>query len=88
MTPEHPPIPEDNKSTTAHVEDSRQPEKAHHGDTALAILTQIGGQHGDIDPAETRRLVRKIDYMILPFLSICYAFYYVRTSSGLEMSDN
>lgn len=85
MTPGHP-AHEDNKATTAHVEDSRPPEKAHHGDTALAIFAQSGEQHGDIDPAETKRLVRKIDYMVLPFLSICYAFYYVRMSSGLEVA--
>jgi hypothetical protein len=26
---------------------------------------------------EERRLVRKIDFMILPYLAVCYAFFYV-----------
>ncbi|KAL9088769.1 MAG: hypothetical protein Q9165_006078 [Trypethelium subeluteriae] len=31
----------------------------------------------DIDPATERRLVRKIDRMILPYLAVCYAFFYI-----------
>lgn len=70
---------EGNKSSTSHFEDSQRtiPEKTHNGDTALALFAHGEGQNEPIDPAENKRLVRKIDWMILPFLSICYAFYYV-----------
>ncbi|OGE54431.1 hypothetical protein PENARI_c006G10224 [Penicillium arizonense] len=30
-----------------------------------------------IDPAEEKRLVRKIDWIILPSLSVCYIFFYI-----------
>lgn len=75
--PVHSPTTEqETKSSTAHVEDSH-PEKTHNGDTALALFAHGDEQNEPIDPAENKRLVRKIDWMILPFLSICYAFYYV-----------
>lgn len=74
-----PAMEQENKLSTAHVEDSQHtiPEKTHNGDTALALFAHGDGQNEPIDPAEDKRLVRKIDWMILPFLSICYAFYYV-----------
>ena len=72
---------QENKVSTAHFEDSQHtiPEKTHNGDTALALFAHGDGQNEPIDPAENKRLVRKIDWMILPFLAICYAFYYVST---------
>lgn len=33
--------------------------------------------HEPHDPAEEKRLVRKIDFMILPYLAVCYAFFYI-----------
>lgn len=75
----------ENKASTQYLEDAEQshpiPEKVHHGDTALALFAQSGGSYEAIDPVENKRLVRKIDCMILPFLSVCYAFYYVRFTS-------
>lgn len=77
----HNPAEQEGKASTAHVEDSRKshtiPEKTHNGDTALALFAHGDGQHEPIDPEENKRLVRRIDWIILPFLSICYAFYYV-----------
>ncbi|KAG8992077.1 hypothetical protein FRB93_002508 [Tulasnella sp. JGI-2019a] len=35
------------------------------------------GEDGSIDPEAERRLVRKLDFLILPCLSMCYCFYYV-----------
>lgn len=52
-------------------------EKIHDGDTALVLFASGDEWHGSIDPTVERRLVRKIDLMILPFLAVCYAFYYV-----------
>lgn len=81
---DNPTAPEGNKETSSeHVEDAKQqptqPEKlGHHGDTALALFAQGNAQYEAIDPAENKKLVRKIDWMIIPLLSVCYAFYYVR----------
>lgn len=56
----------------------------HDGDVALALFDDGGGGEGlapDDDPAAVaaaeRRLVRKIDFMILPYLAVCYAFFYI-----------
>ncbi|KAL7416059.1 major facilitator superfamily domain-containing protein [Mrakia frigida] len=35
------------------------------------------GEDGSIDPEAERRLVRKLDWTIIPILGICYVFYYV-----------
>ncbi|KAJ9662694.1 hypothetical protein H2201_005978 [Coniosporium apollinis] len=47
------------------------------GDTALALFGSPDELHEPIDPAEAKRLVRKIDYIILPYLAVCYAFFYI-----------
>lgn len=57
-----------------------QPGKIQNGDTALALFENFDELHEDVDPGELKRLVRKIDFMILPFLAVCYAFYYVSPS--------
>jgi hypothetical protein len=51
--------------------------KIHNGDAALALFDHLDEMHEGFEPGEEKRLVRKIDLMILPFLSVCYAFYYV-----------
>ncbi|KAF2139587.1 uncharacterized protein K452DRAFT_254081 [Aplosporella prunicola CBS 121167] len=33
--------------------------------------------HGPHDPLEEKRLLRKIDFMIIPYLAVCYAFFYI-----------
>lgn len=74
MATEH---PEDaHKRSPSHVEDIHHPGKVSHGDTALALLAD-GGELESAEPEELKKLVRKIDWVILPFLSVCYAFYYV-----------
>ncbi|PYI04089.1 MFS allantoate transporter [Aspergillus sclerotiicarbonarius CBS 121057] len=62
------------KRSPSHVEDIH-PSKVSHGDTALALLAD--GELQSAEPVELKRLVRKIDWTILPFLSVCYAFYYI-----------
>jgi hypothetical protein len=47
------------------------------GDTALALFSDPADLHDAISPAEERRLQRKIDFMILPYLAVCYAFFYI-----------
>ncbi|PYH36335.1 MFS allantoate transporter [Aspergillus neoniger CBS 115656] len=74
MATEH---PEDaHKRSPSHVEDIHHPGKVSHGDTALALLAD-GGELESAEPEELKKLVRKIDWAILPFLSVCYAFYYI-----------
>ncbi|GMF73336.1 unnamed protein product [Aspergillus oryzae] len=69
------------KPSAMHVEAiPGQPGKIQNGDTALALFENFDELHEDVDPGELKRLVRKIDFMILPFLAVCYAFYYVSPS--------
>ncbi|KAJ6090300.1 hypothetical protein N7486_009115 [Penicillium sp. IBT 16267x] len=52
--------------------------KIHNGDAALALFDNLEDMHETFEPGEEKKLVRKIDLMILPFLAVCYAFYYVQ----------
>ncbi|KAI9842385.1 MAG: hypothetical protein M1837_007305, partial [Sclerophora amabilis] len=47
------------------------------GDTAMALFGDPDEVSEAVDPAEEKKLVRKIDYMILPYLAVCYAFFYI-----------
>lgn len=47
------------------------------GDVALKLFTTLDDIHEPIDPVEEAKLVRKIDFMILPYLAVCYAFFYI-----------
>lgn len=47
------------------------------GDTALALFSNPGELQEVLDPKEQQRLQRKIDLMILPYLAVCYAFFYI-----------
>lgn len=51
--------------------------KAADGDTALALFSSPDELHEIISPADEARLQRKIDFMILPYLAVCYAFFYI-----------
>jgi hypothetical protein len=69
------------KPAAMHVEGSgisMDTGKIHNGDAALALFDNLDDIHEGFEPGEEKKLVRKIDLMILPFLSVCYAFYYVR----------
>ena len=70
------------KPATTHVEASTDTGKIHDGDTALALFDNLDDMHQGFEPGEEKKLVRKIDLMILPFLSVCYAFYYVSCFSA------
>lgn len=74
------------KATTAHAETltkaSTHPKwhlssKTADGDTALALFANPDDLHEIISPADEARLQRKIDFMILPYLAVCYAFFYI-----------
>ena len=51
--------------------------RAGEGDEALALFSNVNDVHEEIDPAEEKKVVRKIDFMILPYLAVCYAFFYI-----------
>ncbi|KAF2719980.1 MFS general substrate transporter [Polychaeton citri CBS 116435] len=51
--------------------------KAGDGDVAMGLFSSPDEIHEPIDAAEEKRLVRKIDLMILPYLAVCYAFFYI-----------
>ncbi|KAI3331192.1 putative MFS allantoate transporter [Ustulina deusta] len=46
-------------------------------DVAMALFDSAEQIHEPLDPVEERKLVRKIDFMILPYLAVCYAFFYI-----------
>lgn len=52
-------------------------QKSADGDVALTLFDTVDDLHEPIDPEEEKRLVRKIDFMILPYLAVCYAFFYI-----------
>ncbi|KAK8199266.1 putative MFS allantoate transporter [Phyllosticta capitalensis] len=73
----------DVKATAEHIEDApstydngKMP-AARDGDAAMAVLRDAEALHEPIDPAEEKRLVRKIDFRILPYIAVCYAFFYI-----------
>jgi hypothetical protein len=51
--------------------------KKGHGDVALALFGSPDEVHEPIEPDEEKKLVRKVDLMILPYLAVCYAFFYI-----------
>jgi hypothetical protein len=51
--------------------------KAADGDTALALFNNPDELHESISPADQRALQWKIDLMILPYLAVCYMFFYI-----------
>ncbi|GME45560.1 mfs allantoate transporter [Neofusicoccum parvum] len=73
------------KLSSIHIEDTgiqtlknRRPEAAGSGgDTALALISELDELDQPHDPAEETRLIRRIDWMILPYLSVCYIFFYL-----------
>ncbi|KAL8943398.1 MAG: hypothetical protein Q9216_001107 [Gyalolechia sp. 2 TL-2023] len=71
------------KSTIAHEEAQSyrraggKVSRAGDGDTAMALFDTPDQVNEVIDSKERRRLERKIDFMILPYLAVCYAFFYI-----------
>ena len=51
--------------------------RAGGGDTALELFGKPEDVNEPYDAVEENRLVRKIDWMILPYLAVCYAFFYI-----------
>ena len=47
------------------------------GDVAMALFGSPDELHEPISPEEDARVKRKVDWMILPYLAVCYVFFYV-----------
>lgn len=58
------------------------------GDTAMALFDDPAELHEPIDPDEARRILWKIDLMILPYLAVCYAFFYIDKVRGVSSDCN
>ena len=43
----------------------------------MALFERPDTLEEPMDPAEERKLIRKIDFIILPYLAVCYAFFYI-----------
>lgn len=61
------------------VEDSLQAKKwnTHDGDAALALFENSDELHEHVSYEDEKKVLRKIDLMILPYLAVCYAFFYI-----------
>ncbi len=51
--------------------------KTGGGDTAMALFNDPEEVDEELDPKELRKLLWRIDFMILPYLAVCYAFFYI-----------
>ena len=60
-------------ASTADYDSKWKLNKAGDGDAAMALFNSPNELHEPIDPLEEKKLVRKIDLMILPYLAVCYA---------------
>ncbi|GAB7332495.1 hypothetical protein MBLNU13_g04289t1 [Cladosporium sp. NU13] len=47
------------------------------GDVAMSLFDSPDELHEPISPEEDARVKRKVDWMILPYLAVCYVFFYV-----------
>jgi sugar phosphate permease len=54
-----------------------KPSRSTDGDVALALFEDLHDLSAPIDPAEEKKLIRKIDYLILPLIAVNYAFFYI-----------
>ena len=86
ITPQTSDLEASGKATTAHTETLTNvstlqkwhlSSKAADGDTALVLFANPDELHEAISPADQAKLQRKIDFMILPYLAVCYAFFYI-----------
>lgn len=70
-----------NNAPTANHDEEVQPKPTwaggKEGDVAQALFNNTDEINEEIDPAEVRRVLWKIDFMILPYLAVCYAFFYI-----------
>ncbi|KAF3407313.1 hypothetical protein DPV78_001090 [Talaromyces pinophilus] len=61
------------------IEDPIQAKKwnTRDGDAALALFENSDELHEHVSYEDEKKVLRKIDFMILPYLAVCYAFFYI-----------
>lgn len=66
----------DSKPPVDHIKDAENPriKDSKTGDAALAHFNDPKELHSFVEPGEEKRLIRKIDLMILPCLCLLYLF--------------
>lgn len=70
-------VPTISHTESNHAHSKWKAAKVADGDTAMALFDDPDELHEEIDPVEARKLLWKIDFMILPYLAVCYAFFYI-----------
>lgn len=73
-------VTEEPKATTSFTEGKMEGKRLHdskHGDVALRIFDDENELVAAIDPAVERRVIRKIDMMVMPFICITYLMTYL-----------
>lgn len=73
-------LTEEPKITTTHTEgkiDAKCLRDSKHGDVALRIFDDEDELAAAIDPTAERRVIRKIDVMVMPFICITYLVTYL-----------
>ena len=77
-------VPTISHSESKQVDSKWKSTKVADGDTAMALFNDPDELHEEIDPAEARKVLWKIDFMILPYLAVCYAFFYIDKVSTIN----
>lgn len=70
-------LPDDEKATSTHIPDIRKIDTVDtlHQDEALKVLAAYTGDES-WTPEEEKRLVRRIDFKVLPLLCLTYGLQY------------
>jgi hypothetical protein len=84
-TPSTPPEKSLDSESATHAETAKQPtsrskwkvSRSGDGDVAMSLFNSPDELHEPISPEEDARVKRKVDWMILPYLAVCYVFFYV-----------
>ena len=63
---------EDVTTTATDARRNFQVSRTGGGDVALALFSSPLDAKEPIDPFEEKKVVRKIDFMVLPYLAVCY----------------
>ena len=71
------------KSQDSDVETGTVHETTKNGDSALELLKNAHDV-GVLTPEAERRLLRKIDWMIMPLMSCCYTLQYLDKTLGMK----
>ena len=66
-----------NLPPTTHKFQFSSKSKTQDGDVALKLFANADDLHIPVDPAEVKKLIRKIDFLILPLIAVNYAFFYI-----------